>query len=126
METTQVKKASGRVAAVSQKPDFYGFKVGNGWYGGHGSCPVQKGDEVEVQYVENGRFNDVEDIRILAAHEEELSSAGAGNGHEARISRAVALKCAAMLFAGTEKSDVVLRTAQGFEEWLNATSPGTG
>lgn len=120
METTEMRKARGVVAAVSQKPNNYGFKIGDVWYGGFGECPLRKGDYVEVDYVENGRFKDVQDLHIV---ESQGTESGGDDIGEIRIARAVALKCAVQLCGSDRDStEDVIAVASKFEEWLRATS----
>lgn len=122
-----LKHVRGVVEATAQNaPDRYGFRVGGEWYGGFGSCPVEKGDEVEVAYADNGRFHNVKEVRPV---EEEANSDGAEASAErssvnSRIARAVALKCAAALcsFSNDASADDVIEMAMKFERWLRATS----
>jgi len=130
-----LKHVRGVVEATAQNaPDRYGFRIGQEWFGGFGSCPVEKGDEVEVVYADNGRFHNVKDVlRPGELAEEEAPESNSDNGAEesadqssknSRIARAVALKCAAALcsFSSDAAADDVIEMAEKFEGWLRATS----
>lgn len=138
-KTKQLKKIQGVVAAAAQNsPDRYGIRIGEQWYGGFGTCPVEKGAVVEVAYVENGIYRNVKEIELLA---EQTAEASSDNGsaveelpvetrlsHDSRIARAVALKCAVEAHKVNDSivAEAVLKTAEKFERWLNATSPPSG
>lgn len=115
---TQLKSVRGVVEATAQNaPDRYGVKIGQLWYDGFGPCPVARGQEVEVDYGESGRFRDVQEIRPAEAPAH-------GQGEAARdmqIARAVALKCAARLYAdGWATAKEITDLAEKLEKWLRA------
>jgi hypothetical protein len=120
----QVRTAQGVVEATAQNsPSRYGIRVGELWYDGFGQCPVETGDEVEIDYVERGRFRNIEGLKRLESEEdaaEDAEEAPRAESVEARIARAVALKCATMLSTPGASSAEVLGLAQQFEKWLRA------
>ena len=115
------KTVRGSVEAVARnKPDRFGLKVGGAWFDGFGSSPVEKGDEVEVDYVENGRYRNIQEVRLV--QERKADSADAENDRETHIARAVALKCATRLCEGKPANVAdVLALAEKLVEWLSAT-----
>jgi len=120
-----LKHVRGVVEAAAQNaPDRFGFRIGGEWYGGFGSCPVERGDEVEVVYADNGRFHNVKEVRPVGETDSNDSASNAEQSSKnSRIARAVALKCAAAVNCNNyATADDVLGTAEKFERWLRATS----
>ena len=58
-------KIKGKVGGVNNKGDRYGIIINEIWYNGKGDSPVNKGDEVEVEYEVNGNFKNVKNITVL-------------------------------------------------------------
>ncbi len=58
--------SKGTVQAVSNKGGRYGVRVGDTWYNGSNDCPVNKGDEVEVEFEVNGNFKNVKEIKTTS------------------------------------------------------------
>src|SRR5687767_2689860 len=56
MEQQLLRKARRRVEASSQKEMRYGIKVGGEWYGDFGTCVVEKGDTVEIAFMNEEIF----------------------------------------------------------------------
>ena len=115
----EIKRVRGAVEAVARnKPDRFGLRIGGAWFDGFGSSPVEKGDEVEVDYVENGRYRNIQEVRLG----EKGDAVKAEPDRESRIARAVALKCATRLCEGSPaKVADVLELAGKLEAWLCAT-----
>ncbi|MBI4447182.1 MAG: hypothetical protein HY645_14905 [Acidobacteria bacterium] len=63
----------GEVAAVSQKANRYGVKIGEDWYGGFGQCPVSKGSRVVLRFYEKGGWKNIVSIRLLEGEESVLT-----------------------------------------------------
>jgi len=62
---TETQKKSGIVAGVNAGQGKYGFTLEsdkNTWYNGKGTCPCQKGDQVDVKFVVNGQWNNIEQV----------------------------------------------------------------
>ncbi len=62
----ETKKITGKVEAVSQKEKGYGLKIGDHWFNGFGTSPTNKGDEVEIEFVMNGNFNNIQTIKVVS------------------------------------------------------------
>jgi len=45
-----MEKKIGMIDAVSQKEKGYGININQEWYNGFGKCPVEKGDNVEMEF----------------------------------------------------------------------------
>lgn len=63
---------TGTIAAISDKGNKYGMKIGDDWYNGFGSPKFSKGQEVTISYIENdpgnGRvFKNIEKIELVKA-----------------------------------------------------------
>lgn len=110
----ETKTVRGVVEAAAQNtPERYGLRIGGDWYDGFGDVPAARGDAVEVQYAENGRYRNVQSVRVVEA--------AASDERASDITRAVALKAAAQVCAGSEtQAKVVLSLAQAFEGWIAA------
>lgn len=66
MEAKEVWETDGVVEAVAQHDGGrYSVKVGGEWYGGFGTCPVEKGLACVIEYTVNGRFRNVKSIKEL-------------------------------------------------------------
>ena len=65
-----MQKTKGTVEGVNQKQGSYGIVIDSEWYNGFDSCPVKKGDEVELEYTLNGKFKNIKNIEITKKHEE--------------------------------------------------------
>ena len=57
-----MENINGEVLAVSQKDGRYGVRIGEIWYDGFGTCPIAKGDVVDIEYVKKDKFNDISTI----------------------------------------------------------------
>ena len=112
----QLKTVRGVVDATAQNAsERYGLRIGGSWYDGFGSCPVNRGDEVEVDFVEDDRFRNVQEVRMAEGVAEPRAEL------DRRIARAVALKCAATLYAsGWASAKEVTDLAERLEKWLRA------
>ncbi len=110
----------GAVEATAQNSeDRYGVRLGGEWFDGKGECPVARGERVKMVFMRTGRFNRILGVRREAPGPEKKGEA------DRRITRAVALKAAAAISASGD-SATVLRLAEQFEEWLNATPSPCG
>lgn len=70
------EKVKGIVTTISQKEKGFGIALGkDNWYNGYGKCPVNKGDEVEIEYVEDGKWKNIKDIKVLTKAPEKLNGA---------------------------------------------------
>ena len=126
MKANNWKTVQGTVEATAQNaPNRFGVKIADKWFDGFGGQgPVQKGDEVEVAYVERGEFKNVKRIKVADVEDEndaDTATEEIRGPTVSRINRAVALKCAARVVGargGDGKS--VIETARRFEEWLRA------
>jgi hypothetical protein len=119
-----LKSVRGVVEATAQNaPDRYGLRIGGEWYDGFGSCPAGRGDAVEVVYSDKGRFHNVEEVRPAEVDAEVAQRSSAEDGaRDSRIARAVALKCAARLYAdGWATAKEITDLAEKLEKWLRAT-----
>jgi hypothetical protein len=71
---SETKQIEGIVSAVSQRANGYGLKIGEDWYGGFGTCPVAKGEQVELSFAEKGEWKNIVSIKPLTIQREaELS-----------------------------------------------------
>ena len=71
------------------------------------------------------RFHNLQEVRVAEAPDAETAekSSATDGARDRRISRAVALKCAAAVNCNNyATADDVLETAEKFERWLRATS----
>jgi len=61
---------TGKVAAVTQRDDSYGVKIGKNWFNGFGKCNVEKGQFVSIDYdpvEKNGKtFSNITGISEVA------------------------------------------------------------
>lgn len=55
----------GVVSAVSQRANRYGVKIGDTWYGGFGSCPVERGSSVVVTFYQKDGWRNIRAIRLI-------------------------------------------------------------
>jgi hypothetical protein len=115
----ELKSAKGRVEATAQNSaERYGLKLAGSWYNGFGQCPAERGDEIQIDYVENGEYRNLENVRHVDS-ESELGVRMLDANRDERVVRCVALKCATTLFAsefGTVEE--VLNVAERLEQWL--------
>jgi hypothetical protein len=123
---SDLRQVRGTVGATAQNSeDRYGVRIGRSWFDGAGQCPVERGDDVEIAYSDAGRYRSIEEIRVVEDDEPEpgeVRAADAEASVDARIARAVALKCATALSTGSGvDAEAVLETARRFERWLRAT-----
>lgn len=88
-----VKTVRGIVYATAQNTS----RIGRVWYDGFGSCPVERGADVEVDFVEDDRFRNVQEVRIVEAEAPRREARDCSA--DRRVARAVALTCAATLHA---------------------------
>jgi hypothetical protein len=73
---SETKQIEGMVSAVSQRADRYGVKIGEDWYGGFGTCPVSRGDRVQLSFLEKGEWRNIASIEPLVVQPQtELSEA---------------------------------------------------
>ena len=73
---SETKQIEGMVSAVSQRADRYGVKIGEDWYGGFGTCPVSRGDRVQLSFLEKGEWKNIASIKPLVDQPQaELSEA---------------------------------------------------
>lgn len=136
METNEVHKVQGEVeVAVQNAATRYGVRVGGVWYNGWGEVPVSKGAVVEIKYSVNSGYTDIEALRVLEGDvierfddDDDVPAAKwCGAQRDARITKAVALKCACVLLQHGRKKELeaVLNAAGEFERWLRATPHGS-
>lgn len=62
---TDTQKKSGIVAGINQRQGKYGFtfeEEKSVWYNGKGDCPCKKGDKIDLTYVINGQWKNVQQI----------------------------------------------------------------
>lgn len=137
----QIEKTEGVVeSAVQNSPTRYGVRIGGVWYNGFGKVRVSKGDLVGVAYTNSDGYNNIEEIAVLdpeeilpeekpTEHRQTAAHSEMRDTRDARITRAVALKSAVVLYQSRTKNDsdeTVLKTAEKFEKWLSAASPSQG
>lgn len=58
----ETKIISGMVEGINEKEDRYGIIVAGEWYNKKGKCPIQKGDEVTIEYEINKNFRNIKKI----------------------------------------------------------------
>lgn len=63
--TEEKLKIKGIVEQISQKEGKYGVKVDGNWYNGFGDFDRNKGDEVEITYVKNKQWNNVDSFVLV-------------------------------------------------------------
>jgi len=60
-----MEKVKGIITAVHEKDGKYGIAIGrDNWYNGHGKCPCQKGDEVEITYEQNEQWKNIKQVYV--------------------------------------------------------------
>ena len=56
----------GTVTAISNKNGKYGVCLNKDtWFNGDGECPVSKGNVVEINFIKNGQWNNVVEIKKI-------------------------------------------------------------
>ena len=125
MTANNLVTVQGTVEATAQNArNRFGVKIADCWIDGFGSCPVKKGDEVEVAYVERGQFKNLKRVKVAEVDDENDADTATEEIRDptvSRINRAVALKCAAQVVSGRSGDpESVIETARRFEEWLRA------
>ena len=122
MQTSDVKVASGEVQATVQNSETrYGVKIsGFGWFNGFGKCPVERGSNVSLKYVERNGFRNI----VKIDEPLKLSDVPDGfrpSGRDRFVAYSVALKAVAMLHAksGAEEAwQHIRRDTESLAEWL--------
>jgi hypothetical protein len=127
----QVETVQGVVEhAVQNTNTRYGVRIGGVWYNGFGRLPVRKGDLVAVDFVNHDGYANIENIEeagfagepAAAATSRGAAQAQAPDDRDGRITRAVALKCAVVLWSRSRRQDIESRTLESarlFEAWLS-------
>lgn len=59
----------GRVKAVKQRITNYSIMVGDDWYSGFDKCPFKKGDLVNIDFKQDGRFRNMEKAELINVDE---------------------------------------------------------
>jgi hypothetical protein len=59
--------------------DRYGVKLGGEWFNGFGKCPVKKGDKVNIEYITNGKWQNITNIIVEAPSVKTNKSPPAGD-----------------------------------------------
>jgi len=95
-----MEKVKGIVKSVNNKGKNYGINIDDVWYNGFNDSPVNKGDNVEVDFEINGQWKNVSKITLLneAPKEEQNNKT---------VSMYVSY-AKDIFIAGTEKADGVL------------------
>lgn len=62
-----MEKHKGIVSGINQKEGSYGVIIADIWYNGNGTCPVNKGDQVELEYEVNGEWRNIKKITVVDA-----------------------------------------------------------
>jgi hypothetical protein len=126
----QLKTIQGVVKATAQNaPERFGLRIGPEWYDGFGECPVERGAEVEVRYTDNGKYHDLQEVAVVEPGRAEEPAVGESASVEesaevVRITRAVALKCAATVRSSSKaEAEDVVYDAEIFERWLRRAGP---
>ena len=111
---------------IGKKGQAYGVCIGDAWYNSLGNCPVQKGDEVNIDYEDYKQFHNIKLIEIITSKEAagvsspiQTDSAPAPLSREDDIHGQVALKCAAWILSnkGTiPTADEVVKYARELEQ----------
>src|SRR3990167_4800995 len=60
-------KIKGIVSAVKNREANYSIKIVDDCFGGFGKSHCKKGDEVEVEYEESGKWKNISDVKILSS-----------------------------------------------------------
>ena len=125
MTANDLVTVQGTVEATAQNaPGRYGVKIADEWFDGFGQCPVEKGDEVEVAYVERGKFKNLKRVKVAEVDDDNDAYTATEEMRDptvSRINRAVALKCAAQVVAGRSGDpESVIEIAERFNKWLRA------
>ncbi len=70
-------KQQGTIKAVSQKSKSYGINIGDQWFNGPGTTDLKRGDEVEVEYEYNETYksNNIKDVTIVSFAPKEINPA---------------------------------------------------
>lgn len=113
-----MEKQTGTVEAVSNKDDKYGFRMNNVWYNGFGDSPVNRGEEVEVEYEVNGNFKNVRKVNIL----KEKPSRQSGIEETARLRRKTDCLRMAVDLHINDKETKILPTAEKLSNWVEGTT----
>ena len=57
----------GTVSAAKNKDGKFGIKIGEEWYNGFGEANCKKGDVVEVEFKQNGKWKNVDSIKVITS-----------------------------------------------------------
>jgi hypothetical protein len=123
LQTSDVKVASGEVeAAVQNSETRYGVKLGGLWFNGFGKCPVERGCNINLKYVERNSFRNIVEIDVPL----KLSGEVPGTRPSMRdrfVAYSVALKAVATLHAHSGVAEAwqhIRRDTESLAEWLLA------
>ena len=129
----------GTVTAVSQKEKGYGITLGkDNWFNGFGTCPVKKGDEVDVTFEENEFGKSIKKVEVTKESPKQTQStqsSGYGKSPEdqRRIVRQSSIGYAvetlkllnehekeklSTLLEASKLSELVVNVAEFYESWV--------
>lgn len=105
-------KIKGIVSAVKNRETNYSIKVGDDWFGGYGKAPCKKGDEVEVEYEENGKWKNISDVKILSSspYFEEPTISVTGKDYRINVDAGNILQREVDILNGIEGMNVITAT----------------
>lgn len=64
------------IKATKQRTNNYSIcSMDDLWFSGFGQIPVKKGDRVEVEYTTDGRWKNIQNIKVLTPSENEFKTA---------------------------------------------------
>lgn len=69
-------ETKGIIQAVSNKNGKYGIKLNDEWYNGFNDSPVKKGDEVVLEFEENGIYKNVKNVQVSKEATNKFEEAG--------------------------------------------------
>lgn len=121
LQTSDVKVASGEVEAAAQNSETrYGVRIGGLWFNGFGKCPVERGCNINLKYVERNGFRNIVSIDVPLKLSEPVPGAIRPDAKERLVVYSVALKAAASCWRSAEglSSVGVKKLAENFAEWL--------
>jgi len=68
-------ETKGKVSAVSFKDGKHGIQINGQWYNGFGEPNCKKGDDVTIEYKENGDWKNTEKVTVNSSAVEEKGNA---------------------------------------------------
>ena len=123
--TPEYSKAEGHITAISQKEKGFGFHIEGsdytGWINGKGTCPVRKGETINVEYSED--TTDGKTWRNYISHNvvgeaEPKKESNHWDNERKYKNRISALQVAVQMKAEGASLSLMLNDAEDIEKWI--------